>query len=125
MAESTPQYGISAAERQQIKQEILVSLQDGSTPVTISDSDKADIIAEVLAELYAKSQDTKTLEKVGNLDGITSIPAVRDDNDIVSVPLDLLKTNVPKEISEQQDLAVLQAQGKLIVGQLYYIPEES
>lgn len=91
---------------------------------TLTDADKADIIKEVLAEIYANSQQTSTLEKVGNLDGITSLPAVKDDSDIVAVPLSLLTTSQPIEISSEEDIAILAAQGKLVDSQIYYLPEE-
>lgn len=91
----------------------------------LTDSDKADIIEEVLAELLAKSQQVKTLEQVGNLDGITTIPAVRDTDDaIVSVPLNLLTTNKPIEVTGQEEIDILVAQGKIIASQLYFTPAD-
>ena len=90
----------------------------------ISEEDKADIIAEVLAELYAKSQDTSTLTKVTDLTGVTSIPAVKNDTDIVAVPLNLLTTNKPVEVAGQDAIDVLVAQGKIVDTQIYFTPVE-
>lgn len=148
MAEITTQYTLSASEKQEIAQNVLASfnsgeyqytlnetdrqvivnqisdnLSTGSLSVKISDSDKADIIQEVLAELFVKSQDVKTLEQVGNLNGITTIPAVRDTDDaIVAVPLSLVTTNKPIEVGGQDAIDILEAQGKIIPGQLYFTP---
>lgn len=60
----------------------------------ISDADKQVIIQQavqqVLAQLYEQSTQVSTLEKVESLNGLTSIPAVRNGIDIVAVPLRLL-----------------------------------
>lgn len=113
---------ISETSKADIVSQISNKLSSGTLSVNISEADKADIIQEVLAELYAKSQDTATLEKVGNLDGVTSIPAVRDDKDIVAVPLGLLTTNQPQEVKGQQDIDILVAQGKIVPTQIYFTP---
>lgn len=125
--EANKQQILTDADRALITQNILSSLASGETKVgvTVSATDKAAIVAQVLAELYAKSQDVKTLEKVYYLDGITSIPAIRDsDEAIVSIPLNLLTTNRPIEISGQSDIDILVAQGKIIPYQLYFTPIE-
>lgn len=108
----------------QVLSDLTGDIERGEISISISDSDKADIIQEVLAELYARSQDTKTLEKVETLDGITTIPGVRNDADIVSVPLGLLTTNQPIEVSGQDAIDVLVAQGKIISNQLYFTPAD-
>ncbi len=115
---------ISETSKADIVSQISNKLSSGTLSVNISEADKADIIQEVLAELYAKSQGTATLEKVGNLDGVTSIPAVRDDKDIVAVPLNLLMTSKPIEVSGQQDINILVAQGKIVDSQFYFTPVE-
>ena len=99
-----------------------------STPSTstyqLSDADKADIVQEVLAELYAASQDTSSLTKVSDLTGVTSIPAVKNDTDIVSVPLNLITTNKPIEVAGQEAIDILVAQGKIVPSQIYFTPIE-
>lgn len=128
VAQNLKQVGISnligADEIREIASQVSNSISNGETKVSISDEDIANIVQEVLAELYANSTDTKTLEKVGNLDGITSIPAVRNDDDIVSVPLNLLTTNQPIEVSGQEEIDILVAQGKIIQSQLYFTPAD-
>ena len=123
---TTPAYQLTATEKAEIVTQLSQSIVNNNTPINISDTaksdiiseisnqfstgvlsmpiseeDKADIIAEVLAELYAKSQDTSTLTKVTDLTGVTSIPAVKNDTDIVAVPLNLLTTNKPVEVAGQ------------------------
>lgn len=116
-------YTLAESDKEAIIGDISDSLLSGELSVKISDADKADIIAEVLAELYAKSQQVKTLERVGNLNGITTIPAVRDTDDaIVAVPLELVTTNQPIEVAGQDAIDILTAQGKIITGQLYFTP---
>lgn len=117
------QYNLNESDKHSIVNTISNNLTTGNLSVKISDSDKADIIAEVLAELYAKSTQVKTLERVGNLNGITTIPAVRDtDDEIVAVPLELMITNQPIEVAGQDAIDILTAQGKIIPGQLYFTP---
>lgn len=114
----------SDADKSDIASQIATEWAQNGVSVNISDQDKADIVQEVLAELYAKSQQTRTLERVGNLDGITTIPAVRNDKDIVAVPLGLLTVAIPQEIQSEEDIAILEAQGKLVETQIYFTKEE-
>lgn len=121
------QFTLSATDKQEVSDAVYTELNNnisaGLIPFSISDADKADIIQEVLSELYAQSQDVKTLEEVTTLEGITSIPAVRDtDNEIVSVPLGLITTNQPIQVSGQDAIDVLVAQGKIVANQLYFTP---
>lgn len=122
IADGSTKVDISEASKADIASRISNELSSGVLAVKISEADKADIVQEVLSELYAKSDDTATLEKVGNLDGITSIPAVRDDKDIVAVPIGLLTTNQPQEVKGQQDIDILVAQGKIVATQIYFTP---
>lgn len=101
------------------------SISNGNDVVNLSDQDKADIIQEVLTELYAKSQQIRTLEKVSSLAGITTIPGVRNDDDIVAVPLGLLTVATPKQIQSEEDIAILEAKGELIATQIYFTEEEN
>lgn len=121
------QFALSATDKQDVAdavyQELNNDFSTGLIPISISEADKADIIQEVLAELYAQSQDVKTLEEVTSLDGINSIPAVRSSDDaIVSVPLGLITTNQPIEVSGQEEIDILVAQGKIVDSQLYFTP---
>lgn len=113
---------ISDLAKNDIASQISNQISTGALPLLISDKDKTDIITEVLAELYAKSQDSSTLEKVSNLDGVTSIPAVKNDNDIVAVPLELFTTNNPIEVAGQDAIDILVAQGKIVDTQIYFTP---
>lgn len=115
---------LTTNDKSEIAGIVASSIASGTTQVQISDTDIANIVAEVIAQLKAESTDTRTLEKVGNLNGITSIPAVRNDEDIVSVPLGLLTTNRPIEVKGQEDIDILVAQGKIIESQLYFVPAE-
>ena len=146
---TTPAYQLTATEKVEIVTQLSQSIVNSNTPINISDTaksdiiseisnqfstgvlsmpisdeDKADIIAEVLAELYAKSQDTSTLTKVSDLTGVTSIPAVKNDTDIVAVPLGLLTTNKPIEVDGQEAIYILVAQGKIVDSQIYFTPVE-
>lgn len=121
------QFTLSATDKQAVSNAVYNELNNnisaGLIPFSISEADKADIIQEVLAELYAQSQDVKTLEEVSSLDGINSIPAVRSSDDaIVSVPIGLLTTNQPIEVSGQEEIDILVAQGKIVATQLYFTP---
>ncbi len=114
---------LTESDKQDIAGQISDNISSGTLSVKLSDADKADIIKEVLAELYAKSQDVNTLEEVTSLNGINSIPAVRTtDNAIVSVPLGLVTTNQPIEVSGQEAIDILVAQGKIVPTQLYFTP---
>lgn len=121
---TTPAYQLTATEKAEIVTQLSQSIVNNNTPINISDTAKSDIIAEVLAELYAKSQDTSTLTKVTDLTGVTSIPAVKNDTDIVAVPLNLLTTNKPVEVAGQDAIDVLVAQGKIVDTQIYFTPVE-
>lgn len=115
---------LTELEKKEIALQVAQSISDGNVAVNLSNTDKADIVQEVLAELYAKSQQTRTLEKVNSLDGITTIPGVRDDNDIVAVPLGLLTVAIPKQIQSEEDIAILEAKGELVATQIYFTEEE-
>lgn len=103
-----------------------INMPESTSPtiIPLTDADKADIIQEILAELKAGSQDVSTLEKVTALSGVTSIPAVKDDTDIVAVPLKLLTTDKPVEVTGQDAIDVLVAQGKIVDSQIYFTPVE-
>lgn len=124
ISEGNVAVNLSNADKADIASQIATDWAQNGITVNISDQDKADIVQEVLAELYAKSQQTRTLEKVSSLDGITTIPGVRDDNDIVAVPLGLLTVAIPKQIQSEEDIAILEAKGELVATQIYFTEEE-
>ncbi len=119
-------YALSEAEKTQIATEVIQSLSNdfsaGTLSLSISDKDKADIIAEVLAQLKADSQQVRTLPQVTDLTGLTSLPAVNSDNSIVTVPLTLFAQTHPQEITGQTDIDILVAQGKIDSNQIYFTP---
>ena len=107
---TTPAYQLTATEKAEIVTQLSQSIVNNNTPINISDT--------------AKPQDTSTLTKVTDLTGVTSIPAVKNDTDIVAVPLNLLTTNKPVEVAGQDAIDVLVAQGKIVDTQIYFTPVE-
>lgn len=114
---------LNEAERAEIVQSVADKITNGDISVSLSDADIANIVNEVLANLKADSTDVATLPKVQVLDGVVSIPAIKNDTSIVSVPLELLVTNKPIEIADENELRILEAQGKIIDSQLYFTSE--
>lgn len=59
----------------------------------------SEIVKDVLAEVMAKSQQVSDLTEVASLEGVNSLPAVKDGKDIVAVPLRIIVDSAEETFS--------------------------
>lgn len=124
LADLTEGVTLSDVSKREVVNEISSQFQSGELVATIGDADKREIVTEVLSELKAQSTDVQTLERITDIEEVISLPAIRPDASFAAVPVDILVPKAPIEISSEEDIDILKAQGKLVENQFYFIAED-